>query len=276
MRSHQFNRNTPKNVVGADIRRFGNEFNSGRKQERFLGAKQFSSSKTKDLIRISALLGASSMRFGRAGATGSVGADGSSGRDSARSRGSSGARDRDSINAISANSVITATGCARATGLMGAKRRNNAWFPSRRFLRSVVGMVVGGLLVMNTYTSAVEKRKARQVNGVPYSTIAEKEGVWNWSGDFTAATFYLPGRGELPVVITISEEIPPTCTEEGIRTYLATAEVDGKTHTDTQTETLPPTGHTFDQGSRTGNGIVFPCTRCGEQVSIGLGIKEEE
>lgn len=294
MRSHQFNRRTPHNVVGADVRRFGNEFNSVRKAERYLGAKQFSSSKARDLIRYSALQGARSMRFGSAlsadspGAAGGRGGSGAGGRGGARgrggsaaggrvsARGSSGAKGnaRDSSNAISANSIISTTGSASATGLAGSKRRNNAWFPSKRFLRSVVGMTAGLLLVMNTYTSAVEKRESPQTGDA--AVIAQQEGVWNWSEDFTTATFDLSGWGEVPGVVTISEENPPTCTGEGSRTYLATAELGGKTYTDTQMETLPPTGHTFEAGIRTGEGIEFPCAKCGEKVSIGLAIGEEE
>lgn len=291
MRSHQFNRRTPKNVVGADVRRFGNEFNSTRKIERFLGAKQFSSSKARDLIRYSALQGARSMRFGSAGSADSAGSAGTKGtrgsagtRGRGSARGSAGAkrtagtkgnaRDKDSTNAISANSIISATGSTSATGLTGSKRRNNAWYPSKRFLRSVVGMTAGLLLVMNTYTSAVEKRESPQTGDA--AVIAQQEGVWNWSEDFTTATFDLSGWGEVPGVVTISEENSPTCTGEGSRTYLATAELGGKTYTDTQMETLPPTGHTFEAGIRTGEGIEFPCAKCGEKVSIGLGIEEEE
>ena len=75
--------------------------------------------------------------------------------------------------------------------------------------------------------------------------------VWDWETDFSAATatFTCLKNAEHPETInaqiTTTVTNPATCTEGGLKTYTAKVTFNGETFTDTRTETLPATGHSF-------------------------------
>ena len=56
---------------------------------------------------------------------------------------------------------------------------------------------------------------------------------------------------------TITSEVtkPATCTEDGLRTYTATVTFDGKTYTDTKTETIKATGHKYGEPTWSWTGV---------------------
>ncbi len=77
---------------------------------------------------------------------------------------------------------------------------------------------------------------------------------WTWNAD-GSATLTLPMRdGSEPVTLngkmTLVSEIPPKCTEEGSRTYKATATINGKEFSDTRPIPVAPLGHAW-RGSAT-------------------------
>ena len=103
------------------------------------------------------------------------------------------------------------------------------------------------------------------------------EPVWSWTGvESATATFTCEHDASHTQVVnaTITSEVtkPATCTEDGVRTYTATVTFDGKTYTDTKTETIKATGeHTWDEGkvttepTCTEKGVkTFTCKRCQE------------
>ena len=99
------------------------------------------------------------------------------------------------------------------------------------------------------------------------------EPVWSWSNDCSEATaaftcsvcgYEQTVEAEVSVVTTA-----PTCTEEGSIEYTASAVVDGTEYTDTQTITLPATGHSYEAAATdptcTEDGYTtYTCTVCGD------------
>ncbi len=83
--------------------------------------------------------------------------------------------------------------------------------------------------------------------------VWDKENVtWTWSHDDSLAdlTFTCetdPSHTET-VIATVTEEVTtsPTCEGEGVRTYTAVAEFEGKTYTDVSTLAISPIGHDWD------------------------------
>ena len=101
------------------------------------------------------------------------------------------------------------------------------------------------------------------------------EPVWSWTGvESATATFTCENDASHTQVVnaTITSEVtkPATCTEDGVRTYTATVTFEGKTYTDTKTETIKATGeHTWDEGkvttepTCTEKGIkTYTCKKC--------------
>ena len=101
------------------------------------------------------------------------------------------------------------------------------------------------------------------------------EPTWNWTGvESATATFTCEHDATHTQVVnaTITSEVtkPATCTEDGVRTYTATVTFEGKTYTDTKTETIKATGeHTWDEGkvttepTCTEKGIkTYTCKKC--------------
>ena len=119
-----------------------------------------------------------------------------------------------------------------------------------------------------TYTDT--KTEAIKVTGHKYG-----EPVWSWTGvESATATFTCVYDATHTQVVnaTITNAVtkPATCTEDGVRTYTATVTFEGKTYTDTKTETIKATGeHTWDEGkvttepTCTEKGIkTYTCKKC--------------
>lgn len=85
---------------------------------------------------------------------------------------------------------------------------------------------------------------------------------WSWSEDGAkfVATFACAHDAahtrELTAEPAPSVKAEPTCTEDGVRVYTATVELDGAKYTATSEQAIPSLGHDFQDGV---------CTRCGEK-----------
>ena len=113
---------------------------------------------------------------------------------------------------------------------------------------------------------------------------AETSASWEWSSDHKTA--YLIIKDSDGNVISKTEETvssskePATCTKEGTITYTASAEYDGNTYTDTQSEKIAALGHKFDKGKEVtlddgSTAMEFECERCGEHFTIKNSLDEE-
>ena len=104
--------------------------------------------------------------------------------------------------------------------------------------------------------------------------------VWQWTG-FAAQAVFACARDAghtqtLTAVVTSQVTTEPGCESTGVRTYTATVTLEGRTYTDTKTETLPATGHdtqlvgakpaTCTENGYTGDEV---CKTCGVTVKKG-------
>ena len=104
--------------------------------------------------------------------------------------------------------------------------------------------------------------------------------VWQWTG-FAAQAVFACARDAghtqtLTAAVTSQVTTEPGCESTGVRTYTATVTLEGRTYTDTKTETLPATGHdtqlvgakdaTCTEDGYTGDEV---CKTCGETVTKG-------
>ena len=76
------------------------------------------------------------------------------------------------------------------------------------------------------------------------------EPTWSWNNDFTASAVFTctddDGHTQtVPATVTNAVTTEPTCDKEGLRTYTAKVTFEGKDYTDTKTEPIPATGHTY-------------------------------
>lgn len=92
--------------------------------------------------------------------------------------------------------------------------------------------------------------------------VAEPE--FEWSDDYTSCTAVFSSvdgetlaRIECEVTASVTD---PTCTEDGQKTYTATASYNGAAYTDERTETIKASGHHYRFGK---------CTVCGERQHAG-------
>ena len=107
--------------------------------------------------------------------------------------------------------------------------------------------------------------------------------VWQWTG-FAAQAVFACARDAghtqtLTAAVTSQVTTEPGCESTGVRTYTATVTLEGRTYTDTKTETLPATGHdtqlvgakaaTCTEDGYTGDEV---CRTCGETVKQGTVI----
>ena len=152
---------------------------------------------------------------------------------------------------------------------------------SSSLIRNIVSRVavaaIGAVVVVNEYQVVQQHEEEK------FSTVASV--TWNWSEDNQNATIGLFNNDEnlikeLPTTIYISQE-DPTCTKDGLITYIATAvDEDGKTYTDTHTETLPALGHDYvliEEKLENGKIIrVYECSKCHERVTITISADEVE
>ena len=108
--------------------------------------------------------------------------------------------------------------------------------------------------------------------------------VWKWTG-FAAQAVFACARDAghtqtLTAAVTSQVTTEPGCESTGVRTYTATVTLEGRTYTDTKTETLPATGHdtelvgakpaTCTEDGYTGDEV---CKTCGETVTKGEVVK---
>ena len=166
-------------------------------------------------------------------------------------------------------------------------------------LRQVVGVLVGSVIIVTTYQAMAERQnvpdspavvqaenqtpdtpsKQDQTNPEPIQLVPN----WKWSDDKQTVILELSDLNgnlikEITATVSVSETAA-TCNQEGQKTYTATVEDEDKQYSDSQSETLPPLGHTFDGGKETvlENGktvIVFECTRCHEQFTFEMSMTE--
>ena len=102
---------------------------------------------------------------------------------------------------------------------------------------------------------------------------------WSWTDDKRSATLWLPGVGNVEAEVSIVE-VPAGCTAAGTRTCTATAEAGGRIYTETRSETIPATGHSFGSPSTTtdgdGNAVIrYHCDGCDQDFEIGYGVTIE-
>ena len=108
--------------------------------------------------------------------------------------------------------------------------------------------------------------------------MAHKYGapVWSWTGyEGAKATFTCLNDGcthTEEVTATVTDEMTKeaTCTETGVRTYMAKVTFGGQDYTETKTETIAAHGHTIVKVdakaptcTESGNGAYYTCGQCG-------------
>ena len=116
---------------------------------------------------------------------------------------------------------------------------------------------------------------------IPATGHAWGQPAWTWTGTESASAVFTCGNDgshtqTLTAAVTSQVTTEPGCESTGVRTYTATVTLEGRTYTDTKTETLPATGHdtqlvgakaaTCTQDGYTGDEV---CKTCGETVKKG-------
>ena len=116
---------------------------------------------------------------------------------------------------------------------------------------------------------------------IPATGHAWGQPAWTWTGTESASAVFTCGNDgshtqTLTAAVTSQVTTEPGCESTGVRTYTATVTLEGRTYTDTKTETLPATGHdtqlvgakpaTCTQDGYTGDEV---CTVCQEIVKKG-------
>ena len=127
---------------------------------------------------------------------------------------------------------------------------------------------------------------------IPATGHAWGQPAWTWTGTESASAVFTCGNDAshtqtLTAAVTSQVTTEPGCESTGVRTYTATVTLEGRTYTDTKTETLPATGHdtqlvgakdaTCTEDGYTGDEV---CKTCGVTVKKGetipaLGHKTE-
>ena len=120
---------------------------------------------------------------------------------------------------------------------------------------------------------------------IPATGHAWGQPAWTWTGTESASAVFTCGNDvshtqTLTAAVTSQVTTEPGCESTGVRTYTATVTLEGRTYTDTKTETLPATGHdtqlvgakdaTCTQDGYTGDEV---CKTCGETVKKGEVVK---
>ena len=120
---------------------------------------------------------------------------------------------------------------------------------------------------------------------IPATGHAWGQPAWTWTGTESASAVFTCGNDAshtqtLTAAVTSQVTTEPGCESTGVRTYTATVTLEGRTYTDTKTETLPATGHdtqlvgakdaTCTQDGYTGDEV---CKTCGETVTKGEVVK---
>ena len=137
---------------------------------------------------------------------------------------------------------------------------------------------------VRTYTATVtfqgKNYTDTRTETLPSLGHAWGEPVWTWTG-FAAQAVFACARDAghtqtLTAAVTSQVTTEPGCESTGVRTYTATVTLEGRTYTDTKTETLPSLGHktqlvgakpaTCTEDGYTGDEV---CTVCQEVVKKG-------
>ena len=116
---------------------------------------------------------------------------------------------------------------------------------------------------------------------IPATGHAWGQPAWTWTGTESASAAFTCGNDgshtqTLTAAVTSQVTTEPGCESTGVRTYTATVTFEGRTYTDTKTETLPSLGHktqlvgakaaTCTEDGYTGDEV---CTVCQEIVKKG-------
>ena len=85
---------------------------------------------------------------------------------------------------------------------------------------------------------------------IPATGHAYGAPVWKWNDDFTASATFTCGNDASHVetvnaTVTNAVTTEATCKADGVRTYTAKVTFEDKEYTDTKTEVIPATGHTY-------------------------------
>ena len=116
---------------------------------------------------------------------------------------------------------------------------------------------------------------------IPATGHAWGQPAWTWTGTESASAVFTCGNDgshtqTLTAAVTSQVTTEPGCESTGVRTYTATVTLEGRTYTDTKTETLPSLGHktqlvgakaaTCTEDGYTGDEV---CKTCGVTVKKG-------
>ena len=159
---------------------------------------------------------------------------------------------------------------------------------TQNIIKNIAGKaiaVVGGGAIVVVGTQAILAEMAAPIEE-PAPIVQEVQADWQaWDAiEMTIMVQLKDAEGnvikEVPAVITLTE-IDPTCTQEGSKTYTATAEDGGQEYSDSYTEVLEPTGHTLDGGTvgtdEQGNSvIVYECSECHEHFEVAISAEEND
>ena len=105
---------------------------------------------------------------------------------------------------------------------------------------------------------------------IPATGHAWGQPAWTWTGTESASAVFTCGNDgshtqTLTAAVTSQVTTEPGCESTGVRTYTATVTLEGRTYTDTKTETLPAAGHVWGQPVWQWTGFaaqaVFACAR---------------
>ena len=137
---------------------------------------------------------------------------------------------------------------------------------------------------VRTYTATVtfegQTYTDTKTETLPAAGHAWGQPVWQWTG-FAAQAVFACARDAghtqtLTAAVTSQVTTEPGCESTGVRTYTATVTLEGRTYTDTKTETIPATGHdtqlvgakpaTCTEDGYTGDEV---CKTCGVTVKKG-------
>ncbi len=119
---------------------------------------------------------------------------------------------------------------------------------------------------------------------IPATGHSYGEPAWTWT-EFTGATAKFTCSAcddEQTVTATITSEVttPATCETDGVRTYTATATFGEQQYTDTKTEVIAATGHSYGEPEWTwtafsGATAKFTCANCGDEQEVTATITNE-
>lgn len=159
----------------------------------------------------------------------------------------------------------------------GQQRNNNAASKGKAAGKSIVKTVAGnavaavvGAIVLVSGYQAMEAKSVQTLNS-----------NWMWSEDYQSCILKLEStdksiRKQINIVTNITEEVLPTCVNDGYRVYTASADYRNVTYTDTRNVVLDAHGHHFDEGVIVDGHIEYTCSDCGETVAVEIEIEEDD